>query len=162
MTRAFCEREHKTAASVRREALDHETASHAQECAVCSEIVLVSRFLNEDCALGEHGRTALPDPMRIWQEAQLRAKKEAMRRALRPIRYMRVLACIAFACSPWLRLLLQIGREFAGSWSQTLGINIASASKFWPVMANQSIVLLGAFGTIVLLGLSSWYMLRQE
>ena len=88
MNRDFCTREDGTSAAVRRGGLDQETASHAQRCTVCSEIVAVSLFMNDDCALTEHERSALPDPVLVWQKAQLRAKKEAMRLALRPIRYM--------------------------------------------------------------------------
>jgi len=162
MNQAFCEKERQTAAAVRSGTIDRDTALHAQTCAVCSDIWLVSKFLNEDCALADQERTAVPDPTYIWQKVRLRANKEALRIALRPIRYMKVLACVAFACSPWLRLLLPIGREFAASWSRILDSNLASAGKLWPPMANESTVLLGVVGTIILLGLSSWYMLRQE
>lgn len=162
MNKVFCEKEQQTSAAVRTGTIDRETTLHAQTCAVCSDILLVSKFLNADCALADHERTAVPDPTFIWQKAQLRANQEALRIALRPIRYMKVLACVAFACSPWLRLLLPIGREFAASFSRILDSNLAPASKLWPAMANESTVLLGVVGTIILLALSSWYMLRQE
>lgn len=162
MNKVFCEKEQQTSAAVRSRTIDRDTSLHAQTCQVCSDILLVGKFLNDDCPLADHERTAVPDPTFIWRKAQLRANKEALRIALRPIRYMKVLACIAFACSPWLRLLLPIGRELTVSWSQTLDLNLAYASKLWPVIANESTVLLGAVGTIILLALSSWYMLRQE
>jgi len=142
--------------------MDHENSRHAQECPFCSDIVLVSKFLNDNATLSDRERRALPGPALIWQKVHLRAKKEALRVALRPIRYMKVLAFVAFACSPWLRLLLPIGRELAASWSRTVDLNLASGSKVWPIMANESTVVLGALGTLILLGLSSWYMLRQE
>lgn len=162
MNRDYCEREDRTSAAIRGGRMDHETAWHVQECAVCSDIVLVSKFLNEDAALPDHERPTLPGPTLIWQRADLRANQGAVRLALRPIRYMKVLACVAFVCSPWLRLLLPISRELAASWLRTLDLDLVSASKLWPTMANQSTVLLSALGTLILLGLSSWCMLRQE
>ena len=162
MNRDFCEREDQTAAAARSGTMDHETTLHAQECPVCFDIVLVSKSLNDNATVADRERRALPDPALIWQKAQLRAKKEALRIALRPIRYMKVLAFLAFAGSPWFRLLLPIGRELAASWSRTVDLNLASGSKVWPTMANESTALLGALGTLILLGVSSWYMLRQE
>jgi hypothetical protein len=161
MNRGFCEREDQTSAAARSGVIDRETALHAQECAVCSEVVLVSKLLNEE-AVHPDERIAIPDPTFIWQTARLRVNQEAIRLALRPIRYMKILALVAFACSPWLRLLLPIGRELAGSSARVMDSNLAFASRLWPTMASESTILLGSLGTIILLGLSSWYMLRQE
>ena len=162
MNRNSCGREDQTSTAARSGTIDRETALHAQECAVCSEIMLVGKFLNDNAVFADRERLPLPDPTLIWQRARLETDQQAAHLALRPIRIMKVIACAAFACSPWLRLLLPIGRELTASWSRSIDLNVASASKLWPTLANESTILLGAFGTLILLGLSSWYMLRQE
>jgi hypothetical protein len=138
-----------------------EIESHAQQCAVCSDILLVTSFLNQEARAG-YAAIPLPSADLIWKKAEWRARQQAMTRALRPIRFMMVIACLAFACSPWLGSLLPFGRELAAWWSRSLDINLASFLKIWPATANQPVILLACFGTILLLGLSSWYMLRQE
>lgn len=161
MNRVICEREDQTAAAIRSGAIDDEAASHAQHCPACSDILLVSDFLRDDGALADHEQTALPDASHIWQKARLRAQQEAVRLATRPIRFMKIIAIAAFACSPWLRLL-PIGRELSASWSRAFDFNFAVVSKVWPAEANQAAILLGFGAATILLSLSSWYMLRQK
>ena len=66
------------------EACDSALRSHVENCAVCSEIVLVAQFLQEDHAalLAE---MKLPDAGLVWWKAQLRARREAAELATRPI-----------------------------------------------------------------------------
>ena len=162
MNKNICEREDQTSEAARSGIIDCETSVHAQQCAICSDILLVNKIANDDSFFTDLEPTALPDAAFIWRNAQLRARKKALGVALRPIRYMKLLACITFVCSPWLRLLLPLARQLTASWSRILDSNLASASKLWPAMANESMVTLGVLGTLILLGLSSWYMLREE
>jgi hypothetical protein len=162
MNRSFCEREDQTAAAVRAGTIDPEIASHARQCAACAEVALVTEFLRDGDTLAEHEQIPMPDAGLIWAKANLRATQEVVRMVLRPIRFMKIIAVIAFACSPWLRLVLPVVRQPSSSWSRALDFNVAFAPKLWPVMANDSTILLASTSTLVLLGLSSWYMLRQE
>jgi len=162
MNRASCEQEDQTAAAIRSGAIGDEIAAHAEHCPACAETLLVAEFLRTNDALSDHERTALPDPAIIWQKARRQANQQAVRVALRPIRFMKIVACIAFACSPCLHWLLPIGRELTASWWKAFDLNLAYVSKPWPATATEAALLLGFSGTIVLLALSSWYMLRQE
>ncbi len=161
MNRVICTREEQTSAGIRNGVIDHETESHAQGCPACTETLLVSRFLLEDVASARR-ECRVPDAELIWRNARLRADREATRLALRPIRFMTVLACLAFVCSPWLRLLLPVSKELAGAWSRTLDLGLAFVSKIWLSTATEAALLLSASATMILLGLSSWYVLRQE
>lgn len=161
MNRANCEKEGQTSAAIQGGTVSPEIASHAQHCAVCSEILLVGEFLRKDVGVSVH-EVPLPDPNLIWQKAQRRATQEAVRRALRPIRFMKIIAFIAFVCSPWLRWLLPVGRELSASWSKAFDVNLAFVSKAWPATESEVMLLVGFSGTIILLALSSWYMLREE
>ncbi len=162
MNPTTCEKEEQTSAAVRAGTIDADIATHAQQCPVCSDILLVSEFLHDEDACVHQERVALPDAATVWRKAKLRANQEAIRLALRPIRYMKIIAVVAFICSPWLRLLLPTLNRLVGSWSTTFDWNLAVVSTIWPVVANESTIVLASSATIILLGLSSWYMLRQE
>jgi len=162
MNRAICEREEQTTAAIRSGPVSQEIASHAQHCAACAEILLVGEFLRTNAALPVHEPVPSSSPTFIWQRAQRRATQQAVHRALRPIRFMTVIACIAFACSPWLRWLLPMGKELSTSWSKAFDLDLAFVSKAWPATATEATLFLGLSGTVILLALSSWYMLREE
>ena len=161
MNRRSCEREEQTSAAMVRGGIDPEIVAHAQHCNDCANTLLVGDFLRSDGTLAEHECTALPSPDRIWGRAQRRATQRAVRVALRPIRWMTVLACVAFACSPWLGLMLPVFQDLASSSSKFLSSSAVSFVS-WPATPNQGMILLGSSGTLILLGLSSWLMLRQE
>jgi len=158
MKRTFCEQEDQVSAAILSGTMTPEIESHARQCPVCADVMLVSSFLNQEAL----DRAPIPAADLIWKEAQSRARQQAIDKALRPIRFMKIIAVIGFLCSPWLASLLPLGRQFAAWWSRTLDVDLVSFSKLWPSTAYQPVILLACFGTILLLGLSSWYMLRQE
>lgn len=162
MTRTICEREDHTSAAVLSGTVKAEITSHARACTVCADILLVSDFLREDKALAANQRTALPDAGAIWHKAQRRATQEAVGAALRPIRFMKIIAIVAFLASPWLRGLLGIGREIVSSCTRNLNFNLSLAPRIWPATPTQVAILLGFAAATILLSLSSWYMVRQE
>lgn len=162
MKRSICKREEQTSAAVLCAAIGPEIAAHAQRCTACSDILLVGESLRNEGSLAGAEQNALPDPALIWGKAQQRAAQRAVRLALRPIRIMTLVACLAFVCSPWLRLLLPLAQSLASSFSGTLDSNLVFFFKAWPTTPNQPVLLLAVFGTIVLLGMASWLVLREE
>jgi len=162
MNNIFCEREDQTSSAVRHGAVDRETELHAQQCPACSEILLVGEFLQEDGTLTKQERSVLPDAGLIWKRAQLHANHEAVRLALRPIRFMKIIAVVALFAVPWLRSLLLNSNEWMGSWMRNLNLDLISIPRFWPATGYQEEILLGFAAATVLLTLSSWYMARQE
>jgi len=66
------------------EACDAALRSHVESCAVCSEVVLVARLLQEANA-SLLADVKLPDAGLVWWKAQLRARREAAELATRPI-----------------------------------------------------------------------------
>jgi len=66
------------------EACDPALRLHVKGCAACSEIVLVAQFLREERA-SMCADAKLPDAGLVWWKAQLRARREALEFATRPI-----------------------------------------------------------------------------
>lgn len=162
MTHQLCEREGQTSTAILRGTIDPETASHVRSCGACSDILLVSGFLRSKSALSAGERAATPDPGLIWRKAQWRATEQAIYVAARPIRWMTVVACVAFACSPGLGLGLPLAEDLASSWSKTLDFNFAALSRISSAASNEPVILLAVSGTALILALSSWLMLREE
>lgn len=162
MNPPICEREAETSAAARSGILDQAISRHAENCPACSDILLVSGLFHHTMPLAEHEMSALPPPDLVWRQARLEGRQEVLRLALRPIRLMKIVALIAFACSPWLRLMIPIGRELFLSGSRTLESALVSHANISLSTSTEATILLGLSGTVLLLGLSSWYMLREE
>jgi hypothetical protein len=75
--------------------VDDELRAHAASCAICSDVVAVAGAF--DGSLEEMRASAeLPDASRVWWQAQLRARREAVKAAGRPITAVQL---VAFACA---------------------------------------------------------------
>ena len=90
--------------------------AHAQECPICSEVALVSAFLQSE-AESAPAEAVLPDASQIWRKAELAARQAAAERALRPIALMEkvTVACAVLAFGAvllwnWQRILAWLGR----------------------------------------------------
>ena len=77
-------------------ACDQELRSHAMDCHICRDIVLVSSELQ-----GERDSdvldAALPSAGLVWWRAELRARREAARAAERPMKFVHSLAAASAA-----------------------------------------------------------------
>jgi hypothetical protein len=75
--------------------VDAELRAHAAACPICSEVASVAGAFG--ASLEEMRSSAeIPDANRIWWQSQLRARREAVAAAGRPITAVQV---IAFACA---------------------------------------------------------------
>jgi hypothetical protein len=105
------------------ERVDAELREHAKHCEICSDVAAVAGAI--ECAReesAEYARVpeALPDSGRVWWKAQMRARREAVQAAGRPITAIQI---AAFACamvlmgacvgatSSWFQSALQWVRE---------------------------------------------------
>ena len=75
--------------------VDPQLRAHAASCAICAETALVAAAI-DDCREELRAAAVLPDAGRVWWLAQLRARREAIQAAGRPITLIQV---IAFACA---------------------------------------------------------------
>ena len=77
------------------EHVDAELRTHAAGCPICSETALVAGAI-EQAREESRQAAAVPDAGRVWWLAQMRARREAIEAAGRPITLVQV---IAFACA---------------------------------------------------------------
>jgi hypothetical protein len=77
------------------ERVDTQLRQHAAGCRICAETALVAGAI-ETAREESRASVMLPDGGRVWWLAQLRARREAIRAAERPITLVQV---IAFACA---------------------------------------------------------------
>jgi hypothetical protein len=153
-----CEKEEQVAATLCGASPNTEILAHARSCPVCFELLLVAGLLREQTTLAQRELSTLPDAGLIWRKAQALAREKALARATLPIRIARICASVlAILAAPWLIL------ESRPLWP---GI-----AELWPIHPsptnlpsdlNQTALLLAVTGTLVLIGLSSWYMLRED
>jgi hypothetical protein len=138
------------------EACDPALRIHVENCAVCSEVVLVTQLLREEHA-SLSADMKLPDAGLVWWKSQLRARREAAEFATRPIALAEqfALACglaslLAFVVwkragfHTWLDRLVNFGLSDAqwflslllNSWNQPFSaLFVASASLLVIFMA---------------------------
>jgi len=159
MNEQYCEKEQDVAAALAGSSGDAEILNHALECAVCSEVLLVREFLRGGAQLAPREMENLPDATLVWQKAQATALEKALGRATLPIRAVRMVACAASICAAPL-LFHQSRRLWPGLTDAWLR-HLSSTSRLWPSGSNELALLLAITGAIFLIGLSSWYMLRD-
>lgn len=153
MKEHFCEKEEQLLGALCANWTDAEILSHACTCPVCSEVLLLSESLRESAELTSHELSSLPDATAIWRKAQAVARDKALARATLPIRIARICTfVVAVLAAPWVLV------ESGALWTGPLG----SVNWRWPAALNQTALLLMIAGTVLCIGLSSWYILREE
>jgi len=150
----FCENEPAVVAALLAGALSPDLLAHVSVCEVCTEVAQVYHALSQEVAPSAQ-ELGLPDASLVWRRAQSLAKQQAIARATRPIRIARICAGIAaFVALPWLApALLNSMPTFAHHvWTMDRTFSAALTGT----------TLLGVGASLILISLSSWYVLRQE
>jgi hypothetical protein len=154
MKENYCERDQQVAAAICANAHDAEILNHARNCPICSEVLLVTESLREHMEPATHELSRLPDAAAIWRKAQVIAREKALARATLPIRVIRTCTfVVAVLAAPWV-----ISESKLWLWPRPL----PSMRWMWPSALNETVLLLLITGTVFCIGLSSWYMLREE
>jgi hypothetical protein len=147
-----CDREEQVFGALCADSHDAEILSHARNCPICSEVLLVTKSLREVTELTTNELRGLPDAVVIWRKAQAAVRETALARATLPIRIARICTLVmAILAAPW--ILVESGHL----WPEALG----SVIWRWPSGLNETALLLIITGTVCIV-LSSWYMLREE
>ena len=153
-----CEREQVLVTALRSGTLDAGLLAHAGICPLCSEALLVAQGLQQECAFLE-SELRTPDAAVLWRRAQSRARENALDKATLPIRVVRLCAyAVAILAAPW--LAFEVSQPQA--WMPDLGLRHLTALDHTWANALTGTTLLGITATLVCVGLSSWYMLREK
>ena len=154
---SFCEKEPSVAAAMLAGAISDDLRAHISGCTVCAEVLLVSQLLaSEVDALSKE--VHIPDASVVWRRAQTVSKEQAIVCATRPIRIARVCACaVAVLALPWAGFTFfdaSFWLSGVARYSWTMNHSLSAA------LTGTSLV--GIVGSVVLVTLSSWYILHQE
>ena len=153
----FCTRESDVIDALLNDALPNDLRAHVSVCEVCSEVMQVTHALLQEVAPAS-AELRRPDAGVVWRRAQSLAREKAITKATQPIRIARIgsLAAAAIAL-PW--LVLTLPNSFL--WIPDLASHFRIID--FPLSSAATVTfLLGTIGSLFLITLSSWYVLRQE
>ena len=158
MTRTYCEKEEAVLAALQSGTLGSELAEHLGQCESCREIVFVAKCLQRELgpAIAE---ARVPEAAFVWRRAQERARLQAIARAMRPIFLARLAAGIAaFLALVWAAFSAPAILAWMSELRMLPQLNLGAT---WPQVLTGS-TLAGVVASLVCIGFSSWYMLRQD
>lgn len=148
MKRIRCERETEVVGALRARSWTAELGGHVRDCALCAETRLVTKRLLESAERLRAGYEPLAAG-RIWRQAQARRQEMALKRATRPLMFMRglSLACIISSAAWFLHSFWHMadGKLMRG-WT-TPGIESAT---------------MGAAIAMACIAAGAWYLLRES
>jgi hypothetical protein len=139
MNRHWCERESDTVQALRTGLLSPELRAHVLSCAICTEARDVARVILRAASL-RGAEYEPPAADLVWRRAEARRKEIALKRATRPLIFMRVLGVVYAALSvAWfLHYLWRAGFvELFSSWT----VLQSEATCFAAAIAVLSIVI---------------------
>jgi hypothetical protein len=150
----FCEKEQVVVAALLAGALPDDLLAHVSVCEVCTEVFHVSHALLHQVAPSADVLRP-PDAGLVWKRAETLAKQQAIAKATRPIRIARISAWVAalFAL-PWLAPTLLNSMPNFSHHLLTMDHTLSEALT--------GTTLLAAGASLILISLSSWYVLRQQ
>ncbi len=150
----FCEKERVVVAALLAGAFPDDLLAHVSVCEVCAEVAQVSHALLHEVAPAADV-LRLPDASLVWKRAETLAKQEVIAKATRPIRITRICTGVAALLAlPWLAPTLLNSMP---NFSHHL---LTVDHTFSEALTGTSLLAAGA--SLILISLTSWYVLRQE
>ena len=114
MNQFYCDKEQEIIEALRCGTFGAELQGHASCCAICSDIVAVSEFLQSELV----APLVLPSPDYVWWKGQLVSKQMAVERATRSIALVEKFSYLGMsAVAGWLVIVLEHARPITGALS---------------------------------------------
>jgi len=131
------------------EGAEPQLREHASKCAVCSEAALVASAIGADRDT-LRPTIAIPDSGRVWYLAQLRARREAIAAADRPIT---IVQTMALACAAGL-----LGACFGATsgWFQS------ALERLTALVASYALLAAGTVAVVLLVPIAIYVAIQQE
>jgi Putative silver efflux pump len=146
----YCEKEKEIIEALRCGTLGTELERHASCCAICSDIVAVSEFLQSDL----EAPLALPSSDYVWWKGQLASKQMAVERATRSIALVKKISYLGMGVvAGWLVMLLDHFRPITGALSNY---------EIWSTGGLRESALCIGVAAVFLSLLGSLYFVRSE
>ena len=108
-----------------------ELMAHLETCAICSDLVAVVTAMREEP--DADSASPAPSAATVWWRAQLRAQREASRKAALPIRLAQVAAVIVAL------ITIAALQPLIPSWRPTLSFDIGAVTAWLPSLPSFSI-----------------------
>jgi hypothetical protein len=156
--RTYCEFEDEVLAAALEarwpEGADAQLREHASACAICSELALAVCAIRDDRE-ELRASAAVPDAGHVWWQAQLRARREAIAAADRPIT---IIQMIAFACATGL-----LGACFGATseWFQAAFKRLTS-NPLATLLGEHMVLDVGMAAVLLLLPAAAYFVLDRE
>jgi hypothetical protein len=140
---------------------DTDLRSHVEMCAICKDVVSVVHALNQDNKLASSG-IQLPSAGLVWWRSELRARREAVRAAERPLRLahafgaacgLGVFAALVMQLSPWTR---QLARQMFAGFAQL------SVSETAAALMQQHLPIVLGLGVLLVLAPVALYFVFSD
>jgi len=152
-----CTQESDVIAALLDGTLPDDLRAHVSICEVCSEITQVTQALAQEVAPA-FAKLRPPDATVVWRRAQSINREQAIAKATQPIRIAHISTCVAAVIAlPW----LIVSSANSSSWISNVAAPLKSVDTSFSSTATATI-LLGAIGSLVLITLSSWFVLRED
>jgi len=150
MNQLHCEKEQEIIKALRCGNFAAELERHASCCAICSDIVAVSEFLQSELA----APLVLPNPDYVWWKGQLMSKQFAVEQATRSIALVKKISYLGMSVAAgWLVMLLGRARPITGALSNY---------EVWSTGSLRESALFIGVTTVFLTLLGSLYFVRSE
>ena len=155
----YCEKEQQLDEALRSDSCTLELREHASQCPICHEILLVANFLREEAHLKKHELSTLPEARLVWRNTQALAREKALVRATLPMRIVKTSAfVVAVVAMTWFVVEYRLWRLVTDLWPK----HLTPVSRLWPPGLSDSTLLLVSTGALICIGLSSWYIVREQ
>lgn len=152
-----CTRESDVTAALLNDALPDDLRAHVSVCEVCSEIMQIIDALQHE-VVPTSAEPRPPDADVVWRYTQSLAREQAIARATQPIRIALISSVVAASILlPWLVVTLPSSH----SWIPDLANHLRTIDLPFTSTATPTF-LLGIISSLLLIVLSSWYVLREE
>jgi hypothetical protein len=147
MKRIWCEREADVVEALRKGSFSDELRGHIASCAICAETQPVAQMLLKTASLLRAAHEPSAAGL-VWRRAEARKKEIALKRAARPLIFMRVVGvAYVFLSVAW--LLRTFGRS----------VSIGRIPD-WNVLPMD--VFAGVAIAAVAIGIGAWYLLSDS
>jgi hypothetical protein len=149
--------------------VDAELRDHVAACVVCRDLVEVVAAFEEDCDAARSD-AHVPESANVWWRAQVRAREDAARVAVRPITAAQVIAVASIcgaagaifgATSGWFQRSLQ---WLGGAFEPVLAwrIPLPSAETLAALVAGHGTLLIGAAACLLLAPVAVYFAVRGD